>query len=280
MDSDTTLSTRACAVVGDGRLGRTLAAALRAAGREVEGPLGRGAAPGRAGIVLLCVPDAAIAAAATALPPRAGRLVGHCSGATGLEALAPHEAFSLHPLMTVTAAGADLHGAGAAVDGATPRAVRAAEALAREVGLRPVRVAPQDRAAYHAAASVASNFLVTLEAAAERLAATAGLERELLLPLVRATVANWAEQGPERALTGPVARGDELTVARQRAAVAERAPELLGLFDALADTTRALAAEGRASAGERLAAGGEPAGSSGAAAAAGPHSAARGRAAA
>jgi predicted short-subunit dehydrogenase-like oxidoreductase (DUF2520 family) len=245
MDSDTTLSMRACAVVGDGRLGRTLAAALRAAGRDVEGPLGRGAEPVRAGVVLLCVPDAAIAAAAADLPPRPGRLVGHCSGATGLEVLAPHEAFSLHPLMTVTAAGADLRGAGAAVDGATPRALAAAEALAREVGLRPVRVAPEDRAAYHAAASVASNFLVTLEAAAERLAGTAGLDRELLLPLVRATVANWAEHGPERALTGPVARGDELTVARQRAAVAERAPELLGLFDALAGATRALASPRR-----------------------------------
>ena len=60
------------------------------------------------------------------------------------------------------------------------------------------------------------------------------------MPLVRATVENWAALGPERALTGPVARGDEATVARQRAAVAERAPELLALFDALVEATRAL----------------------------------------
>ena len=86
--------------------------------------------------------------------------------------------------------------------------------------MRPVVIADDDRAAYHAAASIASNLLVTLEAAAERIAATAGVDRELLLPLVRATVENWAELGPERALTGPVARGDEATVARQRAAVA------------------------------------------------------------
>ena len=63
------------------------------------------------------------------------------------------------------------------------------------------------------------------------------------MPLVRATVENWARLGPERALTGPVARGDEATVARQREAVAEAAPELLELFDALTATTRALAAD-------------------------------------
>src|SRR5437764_511938 len=91
------------------------------------------------------------------------------------------------------------------------------------VGRNPrnaVEVADEHRAAYHAAASVASNFLVTLEAFAERLAATAGVDREHLVPLVRATVENWAALGPERALTGPVARGDEATVERQRAEVA------------------------------------------------------------
>jgi predicted short-subunit dehydrogenase-like oxidoreductase (DUF2520 family) len=103
-------------------------------------------------------------------------------------------------------------------------------------------VAEDDRPAYHAAASIASNFLVTLEAMAERLAATTGVGRELLVPLVRATVDNWAALGPARALTGPVARGDELTVARQRAAVAQRTPELLEAFDALVRATRALAA--------------------------------------
>ena len=98
-----------------------------------------------------------------------------------------------------------------------------------------VHVAPEDRVAYHAAACVASNFLVTLEAAAERLGATAGVTREMLAPMVRATVENWAELGPQRALTGPVARGDETTVAAHRETVAERVPELLALFDALTD---------------------------------------------
>ena len=240
----TALARASVAVVGAGRLGTALAVALGKAGYAVEGPLGRGAAPSEADIVLLCVPDSQIAAAAGALTVgtrRPGPLVGHCSGATGLGVLAPHEAFSLHPLMTVTAHGARFEGAGAAVAGATERARMVARELASALGLQAVEVADQDRAAYHAAASIASNFLVTLEAAAERIAATAGIDRSLLAPLVRATVENWAALGPEQALTGPAARGDEETVARQRAAVAARAPDLTGLFDALAEATRALA---------------------------------------
>jgi predicted short-subunit dehydrogenase-like oxidoreductase (DUF2520 family) len=237
--SNHTPSLHACALVGAGRLGTALAGALRAAGVAVEGPLGRGADGAGADVVLLCVPDGEIAAAAAAIAP--GPLVGHCSGALGLEVLGEREAFSLHPLMTVTEQGAGFAGAGAAVDGTGERAVATATALAEVVGLRPIRIAPEDRAAYHAAASIASNFLVTLQAAAERLAATAGADRDLFVPLVRATVENWAALGPERALTGPVARRDEATVARQRAAVAERVPEMLDLFDALVAATRELA---------------------------------------
>jgi predicted short-subunit dehydrogenase-like oxidoreductase (DUF2520 family) len=228
------------AIVGAGRLGTALAAALRAAGLAVRGPLGRGADPLNSTIVLLCVPDGEIAAAAANVPP--GPLVGHCSGATGLDVLAPHEGFSLHPLMTVPegAPPTIFAGAGCAVDGTTLHALATAERLADALGMRPTQVADQDRVAYHAAASIASNFLVTLEGAAERLAATAGVNRELLAPLVRAAVENWAADGAERALTGPIARGDEETVARQRAAVEERTPDLLPLFDALVDATRAL----------------------------------------
>lgn len=232
------------AIVGQGRLGTALAAALRDAGRPVEGPLGRGADPVGAEAVLLCVPDDQIERAAALIAP--GRLVGHCSGATGLDALAPHEAFSLHPLMTATADGARFDGAGAAIAGTTGRALELARGLATGLGMRPVEIADADRAAYHAAASIASNFLITLEAAAERLAIAAGADRELLLPLVRATVENWAAVGPERALTGPVARGDEATVARQRAAIVERAPDLLAMFDTLVGATRALALERQA----------------------------------
>jgi predicted short-subunit dehydrogenase-like oxidoreductase (DUF2520 family) len=225
------------AIVGAGRLGTTLAAALGS-----PSPLGRGADVRGAATVLLCVPDGEIAAAAAGI--ERGPLVGHCSGATGLDVLAPHEAFSLHPLMTVPAGAPPtvLRGAGGAIDGSTPRALAVAEALAARLGMRASRVADEDRAAYHAAASIAANFLVTLEGAAERLAATAGVERALLVPLVRASVENWAARGAEDALTGPIARGDEETVARQRAAVEERAPDLLPLFDAMVDATRAVVA--------------------------------------
>jgi predicted short-subunit dehydrogenase-like oxidoreductase (DUF2520 family) len=141
----------------------------------------------------------------------------------------------MHPLMTVTGPEASFDGAGAAIAGATERAKAFARELALRLGMHPVEIADEDRAAYHAAASIASNFLVTLETAAETVL---GHDRDLLIPLVRATVENWAAMGAG-ALTGPIARGDEETVAKQRAAVVERAPELLALFDALADATRA-----------------------------------------
>jgi predicted short-subunit dehydrogenase-like oxidoreductase (DUF2520 family) len=238
LDRSQTLTS--CAIVGAGRLGTALAAALRATGLAIDGPLGRGASPGAVDAVLLCVPDGEIAAAAAAVAP--GVPVGHCSGATGLDVLAGHEAFGLHPLMTVPASGApEFAGAGAAIAGTTPRALEIAEELAARLGLRATTVADEDRAAYHAAASIASNFLVTLEGAAERLAATAGVDRALLVPLVRAAVENWARLGASDALTGPITRGDDATVARQRDAVAERTPDLLPLFDALAGATRGLA---------------------------------------
>lgn len=237
MDTTSPLLPGLPAVVGDGRLGRALTAALPA-----DGPFGRGHDGAGHDVVLLCVPDAEIAAAAAAVARRDGLLVGHCSGATTLDVLAPHEAFGLHPLLAVTAAGAAFAGAHAAVAGTTPRALATARALAGQLGLLPTTIDDADRAAYHAAASAASNFLVTLEGAAERLLATTGAPRELLVPLVRGAVEQWAQLGPRRALTGPVARGDEATVARQRAAVAERTPELLGLWDALVAATRDLAA--------------------------------------
>jgi predicted short-subunit dehydrogenase-like oxidoreductase (DUF2520 family) len=215
---------------------------VMAAGLHAAGPLRR-AEPIPAGVevVLLCVPDGQIAAAAAAVPP--GPLVGHCSGATGLEALGERGGFSLHPLMSVpTGSGPEvLRGAGCAVDGTTPRALEIARRLAAALGMRAAHVAPEDRVAYHAAAAMASNFLVALEAVAERLALTAGVTREQLAPLVLATARQWAEIGPERALTGPIVRGDEAVVARHRAVVAERTPELLALWDALAEATRALA---------------------------------------
>jgi predicted short-subunit dehydrogenase-like oxidoreductase (DUF2520 family) len=236
--------------VGRGRLGTALSLALRDAGVDVTGPLGRDelAASTTADAVLLCVPDGEITSAAAALercnPADVPLLVGHCSGATGLQ-VSPHESFSLHPLMTVIGDPqldiVRLRGAGAAIAGTSARALEMARTLAVAVGLRPIEIAAADRAVYHAAATLASNFLVALEGAAETLAAAAGLGRSELVPLVRATVENWAAVGARQALTGPIARGDETTVARQRAAIAEAAPQLLELFDVLCGMTRELA---------------------------------------
>lgn len=234
---------RSVAVVGAGRLGRALSRALAEAGLEVHGPLGRGDAVPDADVVLLCVPDGEIPNAARALAGAVG-LVGHTSGATPLDGVD----FGLHPLQTfVGDEGLDaFRGIGCAIAGRTPDALQAAHALAAALGATPFAIDDDARPAYHAAASIASNFLVTLQDAAERVASAAGLDpedaRALLAPLVRATVENWAAHGPEAALTGPVARGDARTVERQRAGIAAAAPELLPLFDVLAERTRALAA--------------------------------------
>jgi predicted short-subunit dehydrogenase-like oxidoreductase (DUF2520 family) len=249
-------------VVGAGRVGTALAAALREAGVRVDGPAARGEVPHGCDAIVLCVPDAEIAAAA-ATAAEAALLVGHTSGATPLTALkaAGGAAFGLHPLQTFpdrvpsgapgsTGSGAlaAFAGAGCAVAGTTPEALDFAGRLARVLGMTPFEIDDEGRAAYHAAASVASNFTVTLLAAAERIAAGAGLApheaRALLAPLVRRTVESVAELDPERALTGPVARGDHVTVDAQRRALEDAAPELLDLFDELVRHTRALAGEG------------------------------------
>lgn len=231
------------AIIGRGRMGEALASALEQAGVPVRGPLGRGATGEGAAIVLLCVPDREIANAASVVV--AGPVVGHVSASSPLDLLAPHERFGLHPLLSVVGRGADFAGATCAIDGSSPRALGIARALAERLEMLPRVIGASDRALYHAAASAASNFLVTLEEMAERLAAQVGLERSALAPLVRASVDNWVERGAAAALTGPIARGDEETAARQRGAVAERAPELVPLWDALATRTRALAAASR-----------------------------------
>jgi predicted short-subunit dehydrogenase-like oxidoreductase (DUF2520 family) len=230
---------RRLAIVGRGRVGSALAAAFTRAGIEVEGPLGRGEVP-QADVVLLCVPDAALAGAARVAAH--ARFVGHTSGATPLGDLQ----FGLHPLQTVTGPETGFAGCGCAIAGSTTEAVELATDLALALGMEPFVIADEARAAYHASASIASNFLVTLEWMAERVAEAAGIAandaRRMLAPLVRQTVENWAALGPQGALTGPVARGDDATVERQRRAIAEAAPDLLPAFDALVAQTREVAA--------------------------------------
>jgi predicted short-subunit dehydrogenase-like oxidoreductase (DUF2520 family) len=253
-DADTSISVPdtlpPLAIVGAGRLGGALAKAAREEGLDVT-LAGRETALQAcrdAEAALICVPDSAIRdvaeSIAEAIPPL--RLVGHSSGVTSLEALAPATdrgaaIYSLHPLQTVPGADAELVGAACAVTGSERQAERFARRVAQRLGMRPFTVPEERRAAYHAAASIASNFLVALEESAADLLARIGIEdaRELLAPLVRTTAANWADHG-RHALTGPIARGDEATVARHVAALREHAPELLPLYEALAERAREL----------------------------------------
>ena len=236
------LDGRSVAVVGAGRLGTALAPALRAVGVEVSGPHARGFDGRGADIVLLCVPDDHIAQAASVISP--GPFLGHCSGATSLAFLragaAPGRAFSIHPLITAAPNGTRFAGASAAVAGASEAAVTVATALADALGMRAFSVADDDRPAYHAAAAMAANFLVTLQWAAARLLESASVDPAVVLPLARQALDNWADLG-SGALTGPVARGDLGTVAAQREAVADRTPDVLALFDEFVLATRALA---------------------------------------
>jgi predicted short-subunit dehydrogenase-like oxidoreductase (DUF2520 family) len=240
------------AIVGDGRAGGALARAARDAGIEVRvaGRDGIAAALDGAGAALLCVPDDEIDAACEALLDHGvPAYVGHVSGATPLIALGPAsdagaEVFSLHPLQTIPHAETDLTGAPSAVGGFSGDGLKFATQLADKMGMRPFPVDDAARTAYHAAASIASNFLVALEESAAELLADAGVEdaRELLAPLVLRTAANWAGHGSD-ALTGPIARGDEAPVERHLAELRERAPQLVPLCEALAERTRELAAE-------------------------------------
>jgi predicted short-subunit dehydrogenase-like oxidoreductase (DUF2520 family) len=245
------------AVIGTGRVGRSLARAAAGAGLRVSlaGRRDAVAACEDARIALLCVPDASIEEAcetiAAAVPPL--RYVGHTSGATELGALGAAgrrgaRAFSLHPLQTVPDGDAALDGAPCAVSGSDSEARRLAEVLAARLGMRPFPVPEEHRAAYHAAASIASNYLVAIEETAAQLLERTGAEdaRELLAPLVLRTAANWAERG-NGALTGPIARGDEETVERHLDAIADAAPELLDVYRVLAERTRELATGGEPS---------------------------------
>lgn len=228
-------------IIGRGRVGTALAVALADAGERVIGPLGRNdPLPGDVGVYVLAVPDAALEHAARRVP--AGPLVAHCSASAPLGLLGDREAFVLHPLLAVSGIGTSFAGAGCVVVGNSRRAAAEGERLAKVLRMNVVEVRDEDRALYHAAASLAANYLVTLEGEVERLMASVGVDRSMVAPLARGALEAWAARGAAAALTGPIVRGDEETVRRQRAAVASRAPELLPMWDALAARTRVLAA--------------------------------------
>lgn len=220
-------------VIGSGRVGSAVAARLSErgvavrAGRTVEGD---------PQLVLLCVPDTAIADVARGLSR--GPLVAHVSGATPLSALDPHvRRFSVHPLQTFTRSRGpeQLDGAWAAVSAETDETRAAGLWLAETLGLRPFELADSARTLYHAGAVFASNYVVTLHRAASLLFESAGAPPGALVPLMSRTIENDFE------LTGPISRGDWATVEAHRAAIRAAHPELEQLYETLAGGTLALA---------------------------------------
>lgn len=224
-----------------------MAAALASRGVSVLGVLGRhdDLRPAAQGVdaLVIAVPDDAVATVSGAVAPDDGAVVLHLSGSLGLDVLAPHpRRASLHPLVPMPDADTGcrrlLAGPAFAVDGDP-----LAGDLARLLGGRARRVAPDDRAAYHAAACMAANHLVALLGQVERVAAGVGLSVDDFVDLARASLDDVARLGPTAALTGPAARGDEATLARHRAALA---PSERPAYDAGVDLARRLAATGGA----------------------------------
>jgi predicted short-subunit dehydrogenase-like oxidoreductase (DUF2520 family) len=217
-------------IVGAGRVGQAVAARL---GEQLPTRVGgRDLACDGADLVLLCVPDRAISDVARELAP--GPWVAHTSGAVSLSALEPHRRrFSLHPLQTfqVGLGEQQLDGAYAALTAETEESRAAGLELAGLLGLEPFLLADDDRATYHAAATMAASFLVTLHDAAADLMESAGAPAEALEPLMRRTIENGFEP------TGPLARGDLGTVELHLDAIRERRPQLEPLYRALAQAT-------------------------------------------
>lgn len=225
------------AVLGMGRLGRSLAMLLDQRGHEVV-RWSRGQPWPTCEVAWITVSDDAIATVAAALPP--GPVVLHSSGASGLGVLAPHERVgSVHPILSFPGPERGMPSTVGAVAGIAGQGggLELARTLAVELGFRPVHV-PGDRRLYHAAAVLAGNFATVLLAGGARLLVAAGVRPEeaasALAPLAQASVSGAAAIDPARALTGPLPRGDVGVVQGHLDALAEAHPELLPVYLALA----------------------------------------------
>ena len=241
---------RVAALVGPGRAGTTVAAALRHHGWRVAGVSGRSRDAGStraaaeflgapvadianvaegAAVLIVATPDAAISAAALTAGRslRSDALVVHLSGSQGVAALGGLKEFRsdvrvgvLHPLLSLqrpasfSAAAASLEGTWCATSGDA-----GSTELADVLGMRHFPLADSHRAVYHSTAVVASNHLVALAGQVERLAKESGVPFEAFVELMRTTLENVASLGPSDALTGPVARGDLATVEAHLAAI-------------------------------------------------------------
>jgi len=209
------------AIVGTGRAGTSFALALRRAGHDVtEVHHDELNLLGTPDLVLLCVPDDALRSVASDVPVRDTWVVAHAAGSRTLEVLAPHPRVgSLHPLVPLpdTERGAErLVGATYSVAGDELVSV-----VVASLHGRVLRLSDEQRTAYHATASVASNHLVTLMGHVQALAEHAGLTLDDFLPLAHLALLDVHALGPDAALTGPASRGDMATIDAHLAAIPE-----------------------------------------------------------
>jgi predicted short-subunit dehydrogenase-like oxidoreductase (DUF2520 family) len=268
----------AVGVVSAGRVGSVLGAALARAGHVVVAASAVSKASvrraeellpdvpllppdevaARADLVLLAVPDDALSGLVRGLVAtdslRAGQIVVHTSGAHGVDVLRPAAEvgvlpLALHPAMTFTGRAEDLHRVVACCVGVTAAEDDLAgwsvgEALVVEMSAEPVRVPEAVRPLYHAALTHGANHLATLVTECVDLLRNAGIEpaERVVSPLLSAALDNALRHG-DRALTGPVARGDAGTVRKHITVLREAAPDTVPAYLALARRTAHRAAD-------------------------------------
>lgn len=263
-------------VVSAGRVGAVLGAALSRAGHRVgsvaavsdasrkraellvpdAAVLPPDEVAGDVDLLLLAVPDDALGPLVTGLAAartlRRGTMVAHTSGAHGVGVLAPLTEvgalpLALHPVMTFTGTDVDLQRLDGAAWGVTSDEVLrpVAETLVIEMGGEPSFIIEELRPLYHAGLAFAANHLVTLVAQADDLLQASGVEQpqRMLGPLLGAALDNALRSG-DRALTGPVARGDSGTVAKHLQTLAEHSPDSLDAYIAMGRLTAARALAG------------------------------------
>ena len=261
-------------IVGAGPVGLTLGVALSRAGWPVGAVASRD--PGRrqrfrervpgarafadatalvdeVELILLAVPDDAIAPLAGTLRLYAGQAIAHTSGLLGADVLAPAlaagtQAGAFHPLVAfadIERALAALPGATIAIEGDDELAAHLAD-MAEAIGGSPVRLAPGSKPAYHAAAVLSAGGVVALLDTIREVARALGLDEagalRIFVPLVEQAVANARALGVESALTGPATRGDAGTVTAHLSALASSAPDALPVYRALLERDIAIAA--------------------------------------
>lgn len=264
------------AVIGAGAVGRTLALRLHARGYPILGVISRTLAraeqlgrevgartfgehlhdlPPGARLVFCCVPDDQLPRLAERLArvahPWRETIVAHASGALTASVLAPlgeagAHLLSFHPLQTLTRTSGPeaLDGVYAGLEGDAP-AVAAGIEVAVNLGMRYLVLSADAKPRYHLAASIASNFLVTLTSVVQQVLQSLDIDRataqEVMAPLVRGTLDNLARATPEDALTGPIVRGDVETVRQHGLALRRHLPHLVPVYAALAMETIPLA---------------------------------------